>query len=453
MTKQQKDMPDAMDKQIKEKIKNAPLRIFITGANGFIGSYITARLLKDGYEVICAVRDVEATKLKFPSTQVIHFDFNDINSQNLAYHLNDIDIVINVAGLLQSSGKNKIDNVHVNGPKILFDACVKAGVRRIIHISALGIDNENTTEYALTKKIADNYLKTIENIDWVILQPSLVYASGCYGGTSLFRALATLPYFIPLVGDGSQQFQPIHIDALTAAVAHCVKKEGAIKRLLKIVGPKIITVKELLTSFRSWLGLKPAKLIKIPLIFIRIGAKIGDWTGLGPLNSTLYKMMMQPNIADKKDFIDFTSIIPRSFEQGLESEPLTVQSLWHARLFLLKPLLKLTLGLFWITSGVIASFIAPGAALQAIQELGFSAITSSIILYFSCSIDITLGLLLLFSKKTAKICLISIAVILAYTIILTILEPILWFEPLGSLLKNIPIILLTLVLMAIEKDK
>ena len=263
-------------------MKNAPLRIFITGANGFIGSYITARLLKDGHEVICAVRDVEATKLKFPSTQVIHFDFNDVNSQNLTYHLNDIDIVINVAGLLQSSGKNKIDNVHVNGPKILFDACVKAGVRRIIHISALGIDNENTTEYALTKKLADNYLKTIENIDWVILQPSLVYASGCYGGTSLFRALATLPYFIPLVGDGLQQFQPIHMDDLTAVVAHCVKREGVIKRLLKIVGPQIVTTKELLIGFRSWLGLKSAKLIKIPLIFIKLGAKIGDLTGLGP---------------------------------------------------------------------------------------------------------------------------------------------------------------------------
>ena len=155
----------------------------------------------------------------------------------------------------------------------------------------------------------------------MILQPSLVYASGCYGGTSLFRALATLPYFIPLVGDGSQQFQPIHMDDLTEVVTHCVKREGPIKRLLKIVGPKIVTVKDLLTSFRSWLGIKPAKLIKIPLIFIRIGAKFGDWTGLGPLNSTLYKMMLQPNIADKQDFIDFTSIIPRSFEQGLESEP------------------------------------------------------------------------------------------------------------------------------------
>lgn len=77
-------------------------------------------------------------------------------------------------------------------------------VQRIIHISALGIDDEKNTAYALTKKAAEAYLQKLENIDWVILQPSLVYASGCYGGTSLFRALATLPYFIPLIGDGLQ---------------------------------------------------------------------------------------------------------------------------------------------------------------------------------------------------------------------------------------------------------
>ncbi|MCX4080237.1 NAD(P)H-binding protein [Rickettsia rhipicephali] len=91
--------------------------------------------------------------------------------------------------MLTSSHANNIDNVHVNGPKALFKACTLTNVQRIIHISALGIDDEKNTAYALTKKAAEEYLQKLENIDWVILQPSLVYASGCYGGTSLFRAL------------------------------------------------------------------------------------------------------------------------------------------------------------------------------------------------------------------------------------------------------------------------
>lgn len=442
------------DELIQERIKNTPLRIFITGANGFIGSYITAKLLKEGHEVICAVRDVEATRLKFLSVEIVHFDFNDISIQNLSNHLNDVDIVINVAGVLQSSAKNKIDKVHNEGPKILFDQCIKAGVQRIIHISALGIDDENSTDYALTKREADNYLKTLENIDWVILQPSLIYASGCFGGTSLFRGLATLPYFIPLVGDGEQKFQPIHIDDLTEVVSFIVKKDDKIQKVIKVVGPDVVTVKEILVKFRSWLGVKPAKfMLKIPNIFVKAAAKIGDLFGSDLLNSTLYKMMQIPNIADQKDLIESTGIKPRSFKEGLETEPLTIQSLWHARLYLFKPCLKIILAMFWILSGIIPSIIAPEIALDSIKSLRFDGIFSKTILYFSSSLDILLGLMLLFSKKTSKVCLLQIALIVSYTLVLGFLKPDLWLEPFGLLLKNIPIIMLTLVLIIIDRDK
>ncbi|BDU59724.1 hypothetical protein FLA4_01340 [Candidatus Rickettsia kotlanii] len=125
--------------------------------------------------------------------------------QNGINRLNNINMVINISGVLTSSHANNIDNVHINGPKALFKACTLTNVQIIIHISALGIDDEKNTAYALTKKAAEEYLQKLENIDWIILQPSFVYASGCYGGTSLFRALTTLPYFIPLIGDGLQQ--------------------------------------------------------------------------------------------------------------------------------------------------------------------------------------------------------------------------------------------------------
>lgn len=422
-------------------MKEPILRIFIVGANGFIGSYITAKLLKEGHEVVCAVRDVEAVKLKFPSAGIVYFDLNKDIPSGIVQELKTIDVVVNVAGLLQSSGKNKIDNVHFNGPKKLFDTCVEVGIKKIIHISALGIESENTTDYALSKKLADNYLKTLNNIDWVILQPSLVYASGCYGGTSLFRALSTLPFFIPLVGDGSQKFQPIHMDDLTAIVSFCVNKDDKIQEVIKLVGPEVVSMKEILTNFRRWLGLKSASHIKIPLSLIRIGAKIGDLFGSNILNSTLYKMMMHPNIADKENMINITGIIPRSFEKGLQLDPLTAQSLWHAKLYLLKPILKVFLSLFWICSGLIANATT------------FESTSASIILYSSCFIDIALGMLLLFSNKISKICSMQIAVIAIYTLSLITSQANLWIDLLGALLNNIAIILLTLVLMAIEKDK
>ncbi|MCC8372271.1 MAG: SDR family oxidoreductase [Rickettsia endosymbiont of Pseudomimeciton antennatum] len=437
-----------------DEIKGGGLRVLVIGANGFIGSYITAELLKDNHDVICAVRDIKATERKFPNTQIIACDFNsDTDPQKWIDKLQNIDVVINVAGVLTSTNTNKIENVHISGPKALFDACVIAKIKRVIHISALGIDDEKTTDYALTKREADNYLKTLKNIDWLILQPSLVYTSGCYGGTSLFRALSSLPYFIPLIGDGLQQFQPIHMDDLTKVILNCVKKDGITCKVLKVVGPEIVTVKDILINFRRWLGLPPASLIKIPLIFIRLGAKLGDIFAIGPLNSTSYRMLMQPNIADKEDFVNFSSITPRSFELGLATEPLTVQSLWHARLFLLKPLVKITLGLFWIVTGVISAFFAPELAIKTIAELGFSKHIAHYILYSSCFTDIILGYLLIIKHRITNICLLQILLIFAYTFFLTFIKPDLWLEPLGSLTKNIPIILLTIILLAIERDK
>lgn len=433
------------------------IKILIIGANGFIGSYITAKLLKNNATIICAGRDIGAIQRKFPSVEVIHCDFNNDTDPEIWFkRLHQVDMVINVAGLLTSSGKNKIENVHFYGPKALFEACIKAKIRRIIHISALGIEEEKTTDYAVTKKLADDYLKTLKNIDWVILQPSLIYASGCYGGTSLFRGLAALPYFIPLVGEGLQRFQPIYIDDLTDIVWSCTQKAGTIHRVFKIVGPEIVTVKDILIHFRRWLGLPTAKMIKIPLVFIHLCAKFGDIFGINPLNSTSYKMMMQENVAsqaDKDELIEFFGFAPRNFEQGLAWEPLTVQSLWHARLFFLKPVLKIILGLFWIMTGLITSFLEPEPGLNIIKDLGFSQSLAHVALYLSCFIDIALGLLLIMKPKITIICLLQIIVVCVYTLMLTVLKPNLWLDPLGPLMKNIPIIILTMTLMAIDRDK
>ncbi|WP_245207529.1 DoxX-like family protein [Rickettsia fournieri] len=314
---------------------------------------------------------------------MIYCDFNiDLTPQSWINRLNNIDIVINVSGVLTSS--------HA----IILTMFMSMVQRLYLRLAPL-----------LT-------YKELFIIDWVILQPSLVYASGCYGGTSLFRALATLPYFIPLIGDCLQQFQPIHIDDLTKVIIHCIEREGKIHTLLKIVGPDIVTMKDILLGFRRWLGVNPGRLIKIPLIFIKIAAKLGDCLKIGPINSTAYNMLLQPNIADKKDFIDFTSIIPRNLQQGFATKPLTVQSIWHARLYFLKPIIKIVLGLFWIMTGIISSICVCDASMQIIISLGFDKQIAPYILYGSCFTDIILGILLIIKNTTNRICSLQILLIL-----------------------------------------
>jgi len=430
------------------------MNILIIGANGFLGAHITAGLLEQNYQPVCAVRNMVDARMKFPSLQVVYCDFNaDVTAQAWLPRLKDIDVVINVAGVLNSARGNDIQKVHFAGPAALFDACVMANVKRVIHISALGIDDEHTTKYALTKKRADDYLKNTTGVDWVILQPSLVYAEGCYGGTTMLRSLASSPCMVPLIGNGLQKFQPIHMRDLVRAVLFFVQYPSEIKRTFKLVGPDVMSVKDILIGFRRWLGLKPAKFLHMPKILVRMVAKLGDFFSVIPLNSTAYIMLLRDNTADKNEWTQFTGLQPCSFEQGLSTTPLTAQSLWHARLFNLKPLLKWGLGLFWVASGFIALVLAPDETINILTRIGFSDLMAEFTLFLTCSLDVALGIYLMASRSVIKPCALQILTIVVYTSVLNFFDPLLWLEPLGALLKNIPLILATMVLMAIDKER
>lgn len=99
--------------------------------------------------------------------------------------------MINCVGVFQTRKKSDSHTIHYKTPKALFDACLKADVKKITHISALGIDAAEIT-YASTKRKAEEYLTSLP-IDSAIVRPSLVYGRGSYGGSSLFRGFLAYP--------------------------------------------------------------------------------------------------------------------------------------------------------------------------------------------------------------------------------------------------------------------
>ncbi|MDA8562158.1 SDR family oxidoreductase, partial [Gammaproteobacteria bacterium] len=426
--------------------------ILITGANGFIAREIIANLSLLKHEIIACVRS--KSFINIPCSKLIEIDFKKkISEKSWAPYLENIDAVINCAGVFQTARDKTMWDIHYNTPKALFNACKNSGVKKIIQISALGIDKVDTL-YAKTKLAADKYLESI-NINSTIIRPSLVYSKGSYGGTSLLRGLSGFPFIIPVPGQSKSMQQPIHIDDLTHIVAKSLELPG--KQILHAAGNEKLTLNKLLFKLRNWLGFKKVKTLVIPNIALRIGAKIGNFIHNSQMSETGIKMLSIDLTANKEEELNLINTIkfkPRGYSDGLNCMVSSVQDRWHAKLYFLKPLLCISIAFIWIFSGIVT--LLPESSSIYFDLLNKSKIPiplQEVSLYTFSIIDIFLGLATLFNFKLIYTGIIQISIILFYTLIISILTLDLWIHPLAPLAKNIPILTAILVMMALENDK
>jgi len=154
------------------------MRVLVTGADGFIGRQIAAGLAAAGHAVVPCGRG--------------RCDFaRDHSPEIWLPRLEEIDAVVNCAGILRERKRDTFDRVYVQAPRALFEACARAGVQRIVQVSSLGDPANN--EFIASKHRGDAELMKLD-LDWMILRPSVVYTTrGAHGGTALLRAMSALP--------------------------------------------------------------------------------------------------------------------------------------------------------------------------------------------------------------------------------------------------------------------
>ena len=426
------------------------MRILVTGAYGFIGSHIASALHAAGHDVIAGVRRPDKHG-RFAHWRSIHCDFaRDTHLEHWLPRLQGIDAVVNCAGILRDTRAQTFCAVHTETPRALFDACARAGVAKVIQISALG--NPEDGEFICSKHAADTYLAKFE-FDWIVLRPSVVYSpAGSYGGTSLLRALAALPAMLFLPGDGRQRLQPIAAADLGRAVVRLVEPAVGSRRILEATGPQPITLEDYLRAFRRWLGIAQPMSVKLPLSLIQPFAQLSEWLGRGPLGMTMYRMLQRDNVASPGAAEVFSTTIgftPRAVEDVLNDSPSHVQDRWHARLYLLSPVLRLSLALLWIGSG-IAGFVNPiEDSTVHLARAGIPVAAILPLVIFASSADIVIGMMAL--TRLVRVAAIAMLVMLiAYTLFLGSALSALWLEPFGSLLKNLPLIPAVLILFVLQ---
>lgn len=426
------------------------MRVLVTGANGFIGRHVVARLIADGHDILAASRRPAETRRRFPLVQSMTCDFvRDTTAAVWLPRLVGVDAVVNCVGVLEGPTS---EAVHVHAPKALFTACEQAGVRRIIHLSAISADAAADTAYARAKLQGEEALRGTA-LDWVVLRPSLVYGEGSYGGSSLLRGLAGLPFAIPLPGRGDQSFSPIHVEDLAATVSRLLARPEIVRATLAPVGPETVTTRDILLRLRAWLDLPEVPFVAIPMPLLRAAGAIGAMIGLKTLRPTAIRQIEHGNAGASEPIARAIGFTPRSMTEMMASRPSHVQDRWHARLYFVRPALRLVLGLTWLATGLIGLFGVSDAAGRFGPALAAPASAVAALFTAFCLVDIAVGVAVLGRWRPTATAMAQVALVAGYTAVLTLIAPALWLDPLGRLVKNGAVIVAVLALAAMDSDR
>ncbi len=429
------------------------MRIVVIGAYGLLGGFVTARLLRDGHEIIGVGRDIAAAERRFPTVRWIAADLRDTDPAAWTPLLADADAVVNCAGALQDSPRDDIQAVHLKTVSDLVAACTAGGPRRFVQISAVGVERSGGP-FGQTKNTADKALRS-SALDWVILRPGLVLAPAAYGGSALLRGLAAFPGFIPVLNPDSP-VQIVSVDDVADAVARSVLSSTASQITCDLVASDQTRLGDILLALRGWLGLPPAPLLAMPRWAGGLAAWAADrlaWLGWrSPMRTAAIEQLSAGVIGRSEEALERLGFKPQGLAETLARWPSGVQERWYARLYFLKPVALATLATFWSVSGAIglANHIA---ATRLLTDAGMAYGLATSFVVAGALADIALGLLVCV-RRTATLALKGmILVTAAYLAGGTLWLPQLWADPLGPLVKSVPAAVLAMAVLGMMDER
>ena len=253
----------------------------ILGGGGFIGRYLVRNLTKKNYRCIISTRNsFQKGYLKTQATPgaIELIDWNPNNFSELKEAIKNSDVVINLIGILYETRKQKFYNIHSTIPEVVAKACKESEVKKFIHVSAIGANDNSKSLYQKSKysgevKALNNFNKT------VIIRPSVVCGTED-NFTNLFSKLSFLPV-IPLVGM-NYKFQPILVNDVADAIVRAIETKNNENKIYEIGGPKIISFGDMVKSILKTIN-KKRFVVPMPMPIAKIQSTITDLLPFPPI--------------------------------------------------------------------------------------------------------------------------------------------------------------------------
>lgn len=277
--------------------------VTVFGGSGFVGGQVVRQLAKAGYRVRVAVRQPNlAYKMRMLGDvgQIEVVQANLRNAPSVARALDGAEAAVNLVGVLWETGRQKFQSLHVMGAKTVAEQAQIAGVKRLVHISAIGADAESPSKYARTKAAGEAAVReTFPGA--VVIRPSIVFGADDKF-FNRFGQMAALFPALPLIGGGETKFQPVFVGDVAQVVAKAVASPAAEGLTYELGGPSVYSFKQLLELILRETG-RHRVLVPLPWFAASWIGKFGDlMAGLlpiaPPLSSDQVESLKADNVAD-----------------------------------------------------------------------------------------------------------------------------------------------------------
>lgn len=269
----------------------------IFGGTGFLGRHTVKKIAEAGITLRIASRSPSrANVLRTAGVvgQVVPMAVDPYDDRMLAAAVDGADIVINLIGVLRDSGKkSNFQRTQAELPGRIAAAAARAGVKRVVHISAIGADPTSKSRYAASKGEGEQALRAAF-ADATILRPSIVFGPE----DEFFNRFAKIASFapvLPMIGDGKTRFQPVWVGDVAQAIANSIADDRTRGRTYELGGPTAHSFAELMQ-----LLLKQARfdkpLLPIPFFIAELLAKCTGWLPGAPLTIDQIEMLKRESV-------------------------------------------------------------------------------------------------------------------------------------------------------------
>ena len=291
-------------------------RVFVTGATGFVGRAVIQALRAEGHVVRCLVRrGSEADLHGFEAIERVEGDILGPPG-SLEAGMAGCDTVIHLVGIIREHKSRGItfDRLHRVGTNNVLAAAAAAGVRRYLHMSALGTRAGARSRYHQTKWAAEEAVRT-SGLAWTIFRPSVIYGHGD-GFLSLLAGMVRRLHVMPVIGDGRQRLQPVPIEHVAAGFARAVRAEASVKQTYAVTGADAVSMIELLQLIGAAMH-RRIRIVRVPLGLIRPLARGLHLMPTFPVTPDQILMLEEDSTADPGPFYSVFGLTPLPLAQGL----------------------------------------------------------------------------------------------------------------------------------------